>query len=100
VQAWPAAQLRSRGDTGILLLLRQSVAVLLRGGAETGAAGQLVGRARVPGFDSPLLAFSLRRYQRNHLPLEAPIDLELVLVEGEDAAVALQLGHAHQTGIR
>ena len=43
---------------------------------------------------------SLRCDQWNHPTVEAPIDLEVPPVEGEDAAVALQLRHAHQAGIR
>ena len=59
-QAWPAPQLRSRGDTGIPLFLSQRVAVLLRGGAESGSPVQLLGSSRVLGFDiqvsEPLVA--------------------------------------------
>jgi len=58
-EAWPAPQLRSRGETGIPLFIRHGVAVLLRGGAETGSPQQLAGRAPVLWFDiqvSPLLS--------------------------------------------
>jgi hypothetical protein len=49
---------------------------------------------------APGHAPSLRCHQWNHLPVETPIHLEVPPVEGEDAAVALQLRHAHQAGIR
>lgn len=51
VQAWPAPQLRSHGDKGILLFLCQRVAIILRGGAETGSPVLLPGSSRVLRFD-------------------------------------------------
>ena len=50
-QAWPAPELRSRSDAGIPLFLCQRVAVLIRGGAETGSPVQLPGSSPVLGFD-------------------------------------------------
>jgi hypothetical protein len=58
-EAWPAAQLRSRGDARIPLLLRHGFAVGLGSSGETGSPVQLPGRARVLRFDiqvSALLA--------------------------------------------
>ena len=42
---------------------------------------------------------SRRHYQRDDLSLKTAIYLELRFVQGEHAAIPLQLGHAHQTSI-
>ena len=50
-QAWPAPELRTRGDTGLPLFLGQRVAVILRGGTELGSPVPLLGSSRILRFD-------------------------------------------------